>query len=236
MRKGLWIVLLLAVICGCKPKENPKNLPAVTTPPIGFVVLPKSKDAYAETWVDFRGWRGEKAILKQEEYYPEGGELITSFFSVGLDGTVERLDYTDWLDGAESPIDPPGLQEGYMLILDHDGKVEYPKIALEIDADPAKLKGMKEAFGNWFSGERKEEFTMMVPAIIRLRLQHSKESKEIILFEAPFEIRPYFSEGHMMTCPPELRGAFLSPSKRTLLIRLLVEGKDKYPLFPIRDE
>jgi len=228
-----WLVVLLMAICGCSSKGNTEKQyePQLAVSSKGYVTPPQVAQDAIESSISFRGWLDGKAVLRQEQLL-EDGDFITSFFLVRPNSILEQMDHEIWRDkdrdDDELPLDPPGLQDGNVLVLECQMQDEKPEIAFEIDVNTTKLTAFEEAVANWTS----EKELPSIQAALRLQQIGLKERKRITLWEDSVELSPYFGECGLEYKPPELVSAVLSPVEKTLLFELLIEGEHEFFMVP----
>jgi len=168
-----------------------------------------------ETSISFSGWKGEAAVLRQEEIF-EDGRMRTRFFAVTSDGRRQALDPEAWQDAEteDPPEDLTDLQEGKLLISDFSTKHPFPNIDLQIHANAKEVRALERAILDW-SPEKK---IPSAKAILDIQLQVSKQSHALSIWVEESALRPYMGEAGLEYRPPAIKLAVLSPSEETIFV------------------
>lgn len=191
---------------------------------------PDLQNDIIETSISFLGWKGEEAIIRQEDLL-EDGQIRTLYFVVKADGRRQQLDYRKWQDEnhVEFSIEPPDIEDGKVLVSDSWTKAEFPIVLLSVDADPKEVNEIVEAITKW-------DPEMGIPkakAKLRIHLLTSAESTMLTLWEKPVELKPLFGETQLEYNPPSINSAILSPGESFLYVEITYSGESEYIVISI---
>jgi hypothetical protein len=178
-----------------------------------------------ETTLSFRGWLGETAVLRREELLTDGG-MHTSFFLLRPNKPWSRLRTNP---RSEAQNDPPGLQEGRVLIADYVRKSERPRISFQLDADPSQIRALQESI----SDSLEQKPVPAVPATLTISME-SPKSGRVTLWKQTRALTTTVGESGMVYRPPDLRSAILSPKGSALLFELIANDKSEYFVVSMR--
>lgn len=192
---------------------------------------PKAAQAGASRW--FRGWLGEAAVLRQEDYL-EDGRIRVSYLAVDLGGAERLLGRAKTVgSGGDLPRDPPGLRPGKVLIKDHKPQSAAPKIVFRVEADPAKTRSLEEALARWWKeGAGRQTTFPVVPATLRIDMAPAA-GPPVALWREATTLTAWLGETGYNFEPPRLRFAVLSPSGATLCVELMRAEQGRYVQIPM---
>jgi len=178
-----------------------------------------------ESTLSFRGWLGENAVLRREELLKDGG-MRTSFFLLKPNKRWSRLRTNT---GGEDQNDPPGLQEGRVLVSDYLRKSEDPRISFQLDADPKQVRALEESI----SDALQPKPVTAVPATLTISMESIKSGR-VTLWKQTRALTTTAGETGMVYRPPDLRSAILSPNESALLFELIANEKSEYFVVSMR--
>lgn len=179
---------------------------------------------FIDTTSSFRGWRGEAAVMRQEDILDSGSDRA-SFYSISQDGKQTQLSPAKGREAGRGEFvqDPAGLRPGKIFVLGHDIRIHDPAITLQIDCDDQKVQALQRAIADWEPGKELPE----IPAKLKLLWVVSGHNPTILWRDSRM-LTAVAGEASYEYSPPSLSLAVLSPSGRTLLVGLTIGNEEEY--------